>query len=148
MWIRNSTAVLLLFCILSCRSGIEKGFNAKMQKFGINITSDTRAVLQIGDGGCANCNQSMINEFCRFIDNKNMFFMVAADPNKLDISCFLRNKAPNIIFCEKKDLEKSRLEFDTKVFLLKNGVIDTTIYFDAKNWMDATSYVSNVLSEK
>lgn len=148
MWMKNSIVALFFFCgVLSCVSEKENNLDAKMQKFGISITPGTRAILQVGDDGCVNCNQSMINEFCNFADNKDVYFLLAINPNKLDISCFLEKKTPNIIFCKKEDFEKSQLEFNTKVFLLKNGILDSTVHFDANNWEEATEYVNTVLSE-
>jgi hypothetical protein len=147
-WIKNSLATLFLICgILSCKSEKEKNFNERLQHLGINITSETRAVLEIGDDGCPNCNQSMVNAFCHFKNNDNVFFLIAVNPNKLDISCFLGNEmCNNIILCKKEDLEKSKREFNTRVFLLKNGVVDSTVHFDANNWEEATEYVSKELS--
>ncbi|KAA5533489.1 hypothetical protein F0919_13185 [Taibaiella lutea] len=149
MWIRNSLAVLFGVCgILSCKSEKEKGFNEQMQHLGVNITPETRAILEIGDEGCPNCNQSMVNAFCHFKNNDNVFFLVAVNPNKLDISCFLEDdRCSNIIVCKKEDFEKSKLEFNTRVFLLKNGTVDSTIHFDADNWEEATEYVSRALSD-
>lgn len=147
MWMRNSIVVFFLFCsILSCKQGTD--LDEKIQKFGIAVTPNTRAILQVGDNGCVNCNQSMINAFCNFTGDKNVYFLLAINPNRLDISCFLEKKAPNIIFCKKEDFESSKLEFNTKVFLLKNGVLDSTVNFDANNWEEATEYVSEVLSRK
>jgi len=147
MWVRNSVIVLFFFCgILSCSP--ENSLETTARKFGIAITPETHAIVQIGDDGCVNCNQSMINEFCKFIGDRNIYFLLAVSPNKLDISYFLENKNPNIIFCKKEDFEKSQLEFNTKVFLLKNGVLDSTVHFDANNWEEATEYVTEVLSTK
>lgn len=147
MWVKNSAIVLFFFWgILSC--GSENNLDAKVRKFGITITPEMRAIVQIGDDGCVNCNQSMINEFCKFVDDENVYFLLAVNPNKLDISHFLEKKNPNIIFCDREDFGKSQLEFNTTVFLLKNGVLDSTVHFDATNWEEATAYVNEVLSRK
>ena len=149
MWVKNSIGALLVFFgVLSCTQEKQNDFDTRMQKLGVNIATDTRAVFEIGDKGCPNCNQSMINAFCHFKNRNDVFFLIAANPNRLDISCFLEEEPCNTVFCKKDDFEKSEFEFNTKVYFLKNGIRDTTIYFDVNGWESGTKYLTEELKKQ
>lgn len=141
----TSAMALLLF---SCNSKNKTDFTDSMQKAGVSINDSTRAVLQVGSGGCISCNQSMINLFCSYVGNPSIQLLIYANPNKLDVSCFLSKNATNVHFRNEEELAGSNAKINTKVYLLKNSQVDTLIDFNATNWESATKYVDSFLTHR
>lgn len=133
----------VLFCLLLASCG-QKSASDKLLDYakeqGIEIQSDTKAIVILSNKGCVSCNKAMFELSQNYLNSKHVQYIVTANGGLLDIRSFLAAK--NVSFDKKKIIHKTGLIEKSGVFFLnKKQKIDTLVNIEAKNIQQALAYI-------
>ena len=132
-------SILLVYILASCTENtIEKAStNTDSQtlieylkaKHRYELADKIKTVFILTENGCMSCNQKLAKLMANNLNKPHALFLVLAQGSRIDLSLFPQGK--NNVLYDDEIIRKSYFS-ETKILLLKNKHIDSTLLIDAK----------------
>jgi len=101
-------------------------------------------IIVISNNGCMHCNRSFASNNERYIENRNITFLITADGNYLDISNYMNRK--NVFFDNKKLLSDYNIPDKTKFIVIKDEKIDTVVNIAYNKLTNQVNFLDSIVT--
>jgi hypothetical protein len=125
-------ALLLIICGLSaCRSGKDDPVTVINTITHGSVSHGTKNILLIRDNACPNCSQRLVRFAGSITSHKDCLTVVAADPDKIDLSPVLA--APQCFMDSERLLDRNDIFPNNSFVQVKNGTVASFTELTAGN---------------
>lgn len=105
-------------------------------------------VFFIGSNGCLSCNIGMSNIAVQFLDREDIYFIIGASENVIDVSPYWEAKNQNQIVYDTANYFRNNGLMSSYAIFINNNKVDTVLDADGRTFFANKDYIIKRLTIK